>query len=231
MTTVRYVDSSVPCHWTSSAQLSQTRGVTSISSPSASRAGWRATAGADRPGGAGRRLADGLLGPADGHDFGYHLRPGSTWSDNGGRGCGFRSGRRFGPTVWPTIVLFYPPLARLVGAFLLLVLRRMALGLYVLLVMFGAGAAMFALARRWLPGPRAGRRSLLCRQSLPVALHLPARGGGGDADRRFFPLVLLFADELPDRRAAAPLALVFAACWISDFPAAVLSPTSWRSRC
>jgi hypothetical protein len=110
------------------------------------------------------------------------------------------------------------------GWLLLLAPVNAVYALYSLLVLLGAGAAMFALARRWLAGPHAIVAAVFYVVNPYMLLCLYQRGAAAEMmTGAVFPLVLLFADRLPERRAVAGLALAFAACWLTDLPAAVVA--------
>lgn len=166
------------------------------------------------------------LGFPDGHDFSFHA---PMWIDTVEQ---WRGGTPY--TQWahsanygfgePRFV-FYPPLARMLNAFALLLLPEDAApAAYCFLVLVLAGSSMFALARRWLPPAHAvvaaasyavGPYLLLCVYQRTAFAELLA-----DA---LFPLLLAFALELPEgNRAIAPLALGFGGIWLSDLPAAVV---------
>jgi hypothetical protein len=90
-------------------------------------------------------------------------------------------------------------------------------------VLFAAGAAMFSLARRWLSGSQAVIAAAFYAVNPYMLLCVYQRNAVAEMlVGALFPLILLFADQLPDRRALLALSLVFAGCWLSDLPAAVV---------
>jgi hypothetical protein len=165
------------------------------------------------------------LGSPDGHDFQYHLH---SWVDLSEQ---WRAGVWF--PRWASLAaygfgqasfVFYPPLERTLGALVMILApANVAYAIYSLLVLFAAGASMFALARRWLGGSQAVVAAAFYAVNPYMLLCVYQRSAVAEMlVGALFPLVLLFADRLPDRRALAGLSLVFAACWLSDLPAAVV---------
>jgi len=166
------------------------------------------------------------LGSPDGHDFPYHMQSWIDAAQQWQQGVWLpRWATLAGFGIGQASFTFYPPLARTLGGWLLLLAPvNAAYPLYTLLVLIGAGAAMFALARRWLPGHHAVVAAVFYAVNPYMMLCVYQRSAVAEMMAgAVFPLLLLFADQLPQRRAVAGLALAFAACWISDLPAAVVA--------
>ena len=130
--------------------------------------------------------------------------------------------------------VYYPPLSWMAGAALSLILPwRFVPAALIALLLSGIGIATLTLARRLLPLPAAALAGCIALGST-YSLFTAYEGAefGELAGGIWIPLLLLFA--LRDRNlaapvwrraldgSAAPLALTFAACWLSDIPAGIM---------
>jgi hypothetical protein len=130
--------------------------------------------------------------------------------------------------------VYYPPLSWMAGAALSLILPwRFVPAALIALLLSGIGIATLTLARCLLPLPAAALAGCLALSSTYSLFTAYERAGFGElAGSIWIPLLLLFAlqDRNPAapvwRRAldgsAAPLALTFAACWLSDLPVGIM---------
>lgn len=182
-----------------------------------------------------------FLGSASGHDIGFHL---ASWMDVAEQ---WRQGVLYPRwSAWanhgfgePRFV-FYPPASWMLGAALGYILPWKAVpGAFIWLALTMAGASMFRLAREWMPTVDATRAAVFYAVN---PYHLVVAYFRSDFAEllasALFPLVLLYAARMggsvskPKRldrtlgRDAVPLALVFAAIWLSNAPAAVIATYS-----
>jgi hypothetical protein len=130
--------------------------------------------------------------------------------------------------------VYYPPLSWMAGAALSLILPwRFVPAALIALLLSGIGIATLALARRLLPLPAAALAGCLALSSTYSLFTAYERAGFGElAGGIWIPLLLLFAlqdgnHEAPVWQRAldgstAPLALTFAACWLSDIPVGIM---------
>jgi len=167
-----------------------------------------------------------LWGSPDGHDFEYHL---DTWIDGA---------QQWHAGVWlprwanlanygygEPRFLFYPPLLRALGsATLLLLPQNAAAGGFCFFVLGIAGAAMFALARRFLPQSHVLLAAGFYAVNPYILLCVYHRSAYGELlCNALCPLLVLCALRLVEGNKAIPvLAAVFALFWVSDLPAAVI---------
>src|SRR6195256_386854 len=178
------------------------------------------------------------MGNASGHDFGFHA---ASWLDVAGQwkeGFFFRRGTEganhgFGE---PRFV-FYPPLSWMLGAALGFVVPWNAVpGVFIVIVQAVAGVCAFALARRFLPA-RAALFGAVSYAANPYALLIIyLRSDFAELLACALMPILLLASlqvcglaENPGRsqsRTIAISAVVFAAVWLSNAPAAVLASYS-----
>jgi hypothetical protein len=163
-------------------------------------------------------------GPSCGHDFDFHLL---SWMEAARH---WHHGLLY--PHWVTTAnygggeprfVFYPPLSWMLGALLGLVAGwNLAPLLFTALALLGGGAAMYLLAREWLPTSISTRAAALYMLSPYAGFVAYERTAYGELlAAAFVPLVLLFA--LRGRPSMAPLALSFAAVWLSNAPAGVMS--------
>ena len=137
------------------------------------------------------------LGTPDGHDFPYHLQSWIDGAQQWQQGVWLpRWATLAGFGVGQPSFTFYPPLSRTLGGWLLLLAPvNAAYPLYTLIILFGAGAAMFALARRWL-GPDAVVASLMGYSGHSwVVTDFRLRANG------FERMLVLLADDTTETRA------------------------------
>ncbi len=168
-----------------------------------------------------------FLGTPSGHDVAFHLyswlevlgqwRLGillPRWAMQANAGCGEP---RF---------LFYPPASWTLGAMLSAIFPWVAASsVYIWVVLTAAGASMFTLARRWL-----GRRDAIFAAVLYAVnpYHLIIvywRSAFAELLAScLLPLLFLLLVKASEgeRRVVAPLALVLAAAWLTNAPAAVM---------
>jgi hypothetical protein len=167
-----------------------------------------------------------FCGAPDGQDFDYHLQ---HWIEVAGQ---WRSGVWF--PRWSSLsaygygepsFIFYPPISWILGAFLVsIVPLNSATCVFSFLVLTLAGLSMFALARHTLAAPHALVAAAFYLVNPYMLLCMYQRSAFAEmVVGALFPLVLLFALRLRESpTAVAPLAITFAACWLSNLPAAVV---------
>jgi len=122
--------------------------------------------------------------------------------------------------------IFYPPLSRMIGAILGLLLPwRMVPGVYVWMVLILAGAVMWKCAQEWLQPPGALMAALLYATNPYILLTVYKRCAYAElAAIALFPALVLGGIRMGKdaRHVVLPLSLVFATLWISDLPSAVV---------
>ncbi|MGC2108193.1 MAG: 6-pyruvoyl-tetrahydropterin synthase-related protein [Candidatus Korobacteraceae bacterium] len=166
-----------------------------------------------------------------GHDVNLHLR---GWMDAAQQ---FHEG-----TVFPRwaaganmgfgepFFIFYPPLSRLVGMALGLVLPwKIVSGVYIWLMLLLAGVSMWKCAGEWLAPADALVASLLFTVNPYLLIIAYKRGNYADLLACSLLPLLIWAGIRMGSAAARtmlPLAAVFAALWLSDLPAAVVASYS-----
>lgn len=172
-----------------------------------------------------------FLGNASGHDFEFHL---ASWLDVSGQ---WREGILYPRWAeWANWgfgeprFIFYPPLSWTLGAGLGTILPwRMAPGAFIWLTLILAGLSMWRLAREWLSGPQAAAAALFFAVNPYHLVIVYYRSDFAELlASALLPLMIWGAlHVLQDGwRAVAPLAVVFAAIWLSNAPAAVISTYS-----
>ncbi len=186
-------------------------------------------------------------GNASGHDFQFHIASWMEVAQQWKQGILYPrwaewSNYGFGEARF----IFYPPLSWMLGAALGVVLPwKLAAGAYIWLVLVIAGASMYRLAREWdlddgsrtcatlaavlytanpynlmLVYFRSDFAELLAGALLPlVVLYALRLGNGSSADARQWWSQLVHGDVIR-------LALVFAAIWLTNAPAAVVTTYS-----
>ena len=183
-----------------------------------------------------------FFGNASGHDFDFHL---SSWMETAGQ---WRQGVLYPRwAVWPNFgfgeprFIFYPPTSWMLGAALGCILPWKAVpGAFVWLALTLAGASMFSLAREWMPTGDAIRAAVFYAVNPYHMVIVYFRSDFAELlASALFPLAVLYAARIgrepstsPSgsgsglgrafRGGAVPLALVFAAIWLSNAPAAVI---------
>ena len=168
-----------------------------------------------------------FLGNPSGHDFEFHV---NSWMEVLGQ---WRQGIVY--PRWASLAqygygeprfIFYPPASWAIGAALGALLPWKAVpGVYIWLALTLSGCSMFLLARRWLDS-----RDAICAAALYAAnpyyiLIVYWRSAFAELlAGALLPLLLLYAlrsDEDGDY-AVVPLALIVAAAWLTNIPAAVM---------
>src|SRR5271166_1168081 len=123
--------------------------------------------------------------------------------------------------------IFYPPLSRMMGAILGLVLPwRMVPGVYVWMVLILAGAVMWKCAQEWLQPPAALMAALLYATNPYVLLTVYKRCAYAELLAiALFPALVWGGIRMGKNapQATLPLSLVFATFWVSDLPGAVVA--------
>jgi hypothetical protein len=168
-----------------------------------------------------------LKGNTWGHDIEFHL---SSWME---AARSFREGVPF--PRWAGLAnygfgeprfIFYPPVSRLIGAALGLVLPwRTVPGAFVWLAIVVAGSSMFCLARSWLSTSEATGIALLFAINPYLLIDAFLRNAYAELlASAVFPLVLHYGLRLERERSKAflPLALVIALVWLTNLPAGVI---------
>src|SRR5271166_934717 len=123
--------------------------------------------------------------------------------------------------------IFYPPLSRMMGAILGLVLPwRMVPGVYVWMVLTLAGAVMWRCAQEWLQPPGALMAALLYATNPYILLTVYKRCAYAELLAiALFPALVWGGIRMGKdaRHVVLPLSLIFATLWISDLPSAVVA--------
>ncbi len=187
-----------------------------------------------------------FLGNASGHDFDFHL---ASWMDAAGQ---WRQGVLYPRwAAWANYgfgeprFIFYPPVSWLLGAALGSVLPwKAAPGAFVWLALTLAGVSMFRLAREWMPAGEATRAAVFYAVNPYHLVIVYFRSDYAELlASALFPLLALYAirlgrdsaiskpldaEQAPGRlqREIVPLALAFAAIWLTNAPAAVIATYS-----
>jgi 6-pyruvoyl-tetrahydropterin synthase related domain len=163
-----------------------------------------------------------------GHDINLHLR---SWMDaerqfhEGSVFPRWAAGANHG--FGEPFFIFYPPLSRIIGVVLGLVLPwKMVPGVYIWLLLMLAGAAMWTCAREWLAPADALIASLIFAVNPYLLIVAYKRANYADLLAAvLFPLLVWSGIRMgyAPARAALPLSAAFAALWLSDLPAAVVA--------
>lgn len=172
-----------------------------------------------------------FLGNASGHDFGFHLE---SWLDVAGQ---LREGILYPRWAeWANWgfgeprFIFYPPASWMLGAGLGSVLPwRMAPGAFIWLALILAGLSMSRLAREWLPAAQAAIAAVLFAVNPYHLVVVYYRSDFAELlASALFPLMIWGALRVirDGWRSMPALAMVFAAIWLSNAPAAVIATYS-----
>ena len=172
-----------------------------------------------------------FLGNASGHDFDFHV---ASWMDVAGQ---WREG-----IVYPRWAewanwgfgeprfIFYPPASWIAGAALGSALPwKMAPGALIWLSLILAGMSMWILAREWLPPPQAVTAALLYSVNPYNLVIVYYRSDFAELlAGALFPLLIWAAVRSMEGepRGALSLAVIFAAIWLTNAPAAVIATYS-----
>ena len=168
-----------------------------------------------------------IFGNASGHDFEFHL---ASWMD-----VAHQWQQRVPCPSWAELAnwgygeprfIFYPPASWLLGAALSRLLPWPAVpGAFFWICMVLGGICMYRLAREWLPEGTAALAGLIYAANPYYQLHVYWRSDFAEVlASTIFPLVVLHAlrAAMGERRSALWLALLFAATWLANVPAAVV---------
>jgi hypothetical protein len=171
-------------------------------------------------------------GNASGHDFEFHL---ASWLDAAGQ---WHEGILFPRwTEWANWgfgeprFIFYPPASWMAGAALGSVLSwRMAPGAFIWLSLILAGASMWRLAREWLPDTQATAAAVFFAANPYHLVVVYYRSDFAELlASAMFPLVVWAVLRVNREESWTPvpiLATAFAAIWLSNAPAAVITTYS-----
>lgn len=122
--------------------------------------------------------------------------------------------------------IFYPPASWTLGALISAIFPwTVASPVYIWVVLVAAGASMFALARRWLDVPNATFAAVFYAVNPYHLVIVYWRSAFAELlAASLVPLLLLTVLKLAEDRktAIAPLALILAASWLTNAPAAVM---------
>ena len=167
-------------------------------------------------------------GYATGHDFEFHLH---AWAD---AAQSWRQGVLY--PRWADAAnyhygeprfLFYPPLSWMLGALLTLALPGdLVPGAFYVVVLTLAGIAAFRLIREYLPETDAAMAAILYVANPYHLVIVYMRSAFAELTvSALLPLLLLYALRLPRERwrAVGPMALVFAAIWLTNVPGALVT--------
>ena len=169
-----------------------------------------------------------LFGNPLGHDFDLHV---PSWMETAQQ---FHQGNLF-PWLgcrsklwlWRAALYFYPPLSRMIGGTLGLILPwAMVPGAYVWLVLVLAGMAMWKCASQWLDPSTALMASLVYAVSPYLIVTAYTRCNYAELlAMALFPLLVWAGIQIgrDARTMVLPLSIVLAAIWLSDLPAAVIA--------
>jgi uncharacterized membrane protein len=123
--------------------------------------------------------------------------------------------------------IFYPPLGGMLGAALSTVMPwKVVPGAFVFVVLIIAGTGMYVFAREWLPERYAVLSALVFMLNpYQVMLVYKRMAAAEMLASAIFPVFLLFAFRAADgrRQAILPLALAYAAIWLTNAPSAVMA--------
>lgn len=168
------------------------------------------------------------LGVPSGHDFEFHM---NSWMEVNRQ---WHQGILY--PRWAAMAnygygeprfIFYPPASWMLGAALGTVLPWVLVpGAYIWVVLTAAGCSMFALARNWLPRQHAVFAAALYAVNPYHLVIVYWRSAFAELMAGIWlPLLLLFVLRLEHegRRAMVYLALVVAAVWLTNAPAAVMA--------
>ena len=168
-----------------------------------------------------------FLGNASGHDFEFHL---ASWMEVARQ---WREGVIY--PRWAALAnwgfgeprfIFYPPASWMLGAALSFILPwSMVPGAFIWVALTISGVSMFTLAKEWLPTQDAmGAGVLFALNPYHLVIVYWRSDFAELLASAFIPLAVLFATRAAIRpwQALVPLALVTAAVWLSNAPAAVV---------
>jgi hypothetical protein len=172
-----------------------------------------------------------FLGNASGHDFQFHM---ASWLDVSGQ---WHEGILYPRWAeWANFgfgeprFIFYPPLSWMLGAALGLVLPwRMVPGAYIWLALVFGGYGMWRMAREWLTPPQAAAAAVLYAVGPYQLIIAYYRSDFAELlAGAIFPFLIWRALRvMRDGWCAVPsLAIVFAAVWLANAPAAVIATYS-----
>ena len=172
-----------------------------------------------------------FLGNASGHDFDFHV---ASWMDVAGQ---WREGIAYPRWAeWANWgfgeprFIFYPPASWVAGAALGSAMPwRMVPGTFIWLSLVLAGMSMWVFAREWLPPPQAVVAALLYSVNPYNLVIVYYRSDFAELlAGALFPLLIwaVLRTIEGEGRSALSLAVVFAAIWVTNAPAAVVATYS-----
>lgn len=166
-------------------------------------------------------------GNASGHDFEFHL---NSWMEVASQ---WKQGILY--PRWAALAhfgygearfVFYPPASWMLGGLLGTLLPWTAVaGVYIWIALVGSGISMFFLARRWLSkGDTIFAAALYAANPYHIVIVYWRSAFAELLASALLPLLLLYVlrAEKEGHRVTVPLALVVAAAWVTNAPAAVM---------
>jgi hypothetical protein len=166
-------------------------------------------------------------GDPSGHDFEFHLNSWMEVVNLWKQGVVYPAWAGFAHYGYGEArFIFYPPISWTIGAILGLLLPwKIVPGVYVWLALTLSGCSMFLLGRTWLTRRDALFAAMFYAANPYYLVIVYWRSAYAELlAGALLPLLLLFALRFrkSGRRMVVPLALVFAAAWLTNIPAAIM---------